>query len=266
MLVNKQNFFILQSSSSRCVYHLKVRISHQEENVSSPDGDETLMVRKINTNINTQTSTHRHSWGVCQTEVGVVSKVSCKKDNMLTCLSLSPPVCLSHSLHLSVSLSTSIFPPVSFFIYLSVSLRFSPWRSPAGWGSSSGSGSVSALVTWVQHHLQHAVRWIPRGRSRLLSGNHSPGLTRIYLVLIDREQVIVNIQTCVWGVVMSSLTRTGNQNDVFPHIVTGRLWRSTDVSGRRTLDCHWSVSLFHSHTLTHTQTQPYRLCTHYLLK
>lgn len=62
-------------------------------------------------------------------------------------------------------------------LHLSVSLRFSPWCSPGGRGSSGASGSVSALVTWVQHQLQHAVRRIPWGRGRHLSGNHSPRLT-----------------------------------------------------------------------------------------
>lgn len=58
-----------------------------------------------------------------------------------------------------------------------LSLRFSPWRSPGGRGSSAASGSVSALVTWVQYHLQHVVCWIPWGWSWHLSGRCSPGPT-----------------------------------------------------------------------------------------
>lgn len=37
---------VFQSGSSQCVYHLKVRISQQEENVSSLAGAETLTVTK----------------------------------------------------------------------------------------------------------------------------------------------------------------------------------------------------------------------------
>lgn len=69
-----------------------------------------------------------------------------------------------------ISVSVSLFSTC-------LSLRFSPWRSPGGRGSSAASGSVSALVTWVQYHLKHVVCWIPWGWNWHLSGRCSLGLT-----------------------------------------------------------------------------------------